>query len=241
MGVPSWKTASSRSFIVQTVKSSLEVMAVAIQGTRLALLVEHERCAEYVCGEQPVAAAVTPGRHRAAHPADGCHDLSVVQVHACRNRPGPWPGMTHDRGRRDVCGPGVAGLAAGCGGSGVSAGLGLLGSLRLGGRSRGRRWFGRTRGCLRRRRVRRLATAASGGEDDDGRDGRQQQEHRSRDGSHRSSPSCPHQETCLRRLGGGRHRPLRRLHTARRQVRPCTSPAPASAATSGPVGSNLLL
>ena len=33
MGVPSWKTASSRSFIVQTVKSSLGVMAVAIQGS----------------------------------------------------------------------------------------------------------------------------------------------------------------------------------------------------------------
>ena len=33
IGVPSWNTASSRSFIVQTVKSSLEVMAVAIQGS----------------------------------------------------------------------------------------------------------------------------------------------------------------------------------------------------------------
>ena len=33
IGVPSWKTASSRSFIVQTVISSLDVMAVAIQGS----------------------------------------------------------------------------------------------------------------------------------------------------------------------------------------------------------------
>ena len=32
MGVPSWKTASSRSLIVQTDMSSLAVMAVAIQG-----------------------------------------------------------------------------------------------------------------------------------------------------------------------------------------------------------------
>ena len=33
IGVPSWKTASSRSLIVQTVISSLEVIPVAIQGT----------------------------------------------------------------------------------------------------------------------------------------------------------------------------------------------------------------
>ena len=42
-------------------------------GPRLTLLVEHERRAEHVCGEQPVAASVAPGRHRIAHPARRRH------------------------------------------------------------------------------------------------------------------------------------------------------------------------
>ena len=99
MGVPSWKTASSRSFIVHTVMSSLDVMAVAIQGSASPFSLSMKGVPN-TCVENSLLPP--PSRHGAivlTHPPDGCrHNLRVVQVQARRCRARPWLDATCSRG-----------------------------------------------------------------------------------------------------------------------------------------------
>ena len=127
MGVPSWKTASSRSFIVQTVKSSLDVMAVAIQGSRSPFSLRMNGVPKTW-----VENSLFPPPSRQGAIVPRIWPTEVTTCESCRSRAGivgPGRGWTRPVSTVGVTAgaKGVGGSAAGCGRSGVSVGLRVLG------------------------------------------------------------------------------------------------------------------
>ena len=155
-------------------------------GPRLTLLVEHERRAEDVRGEQPVASTVAPGGHRVPHLPRRRHHLRVVEdrelIAPVPDRDDPIGSGRGRRGRR----------LGGCPRRKRSVRRpGGLGRLRLSGRPRWRRRVHWSRRCFRRRRVRRLVAGAAGGGNDD--DCRCQERSQGQSPRHARRPFSPRQ------------------------------------------------
>ena len=153
IGVPSWNTASSRSFIVQTVKSWFEVMAAAIQGSKSPFSLSMNGVPNTWAENSLLS---PPSRHGAI--VLRIRPGAVTTCESCRSTSGTTGlgrGWTRPVAAVGVTAgaAGVGGSAAGCGGSGVSAGLGASVAV---GATAGRDGVGGSAGCT-------TATAGVGG------------------------------------------------------------------------------